>query len=243
MSEPKIVTLSKLKSMSGADILSLIAAEGISVEINGVRAFDLVRPLNALDQKFLSVSQYVADEVSIELKRKIETLKVGDMFNPKNVQDVLNVTAAVVSLEDKAPVPEDEPAETVAPKAKTKPKKKPVRTAKSKAVTPEAKVVIVEELALSAFPENTEIDILETVHDLSADDIPGIEDEAPTAALFEDLILDDEDNLLLAETDIADTVSEIDDSIFEDVTADDVDDLDPLDDDEPLVRKLTKKSY
>lgn len=255
MSESKTITLSKLKGMSGADILSLIETGGIAVEINGVHVFDLVRPLNALDKRFLDVSGYVADEVSIELKRKIETLRVGDMFNPKNVQDVLNATAAVVEVQEK-------PAEEVVaekPKPKAKPKPKPKKRAAAKVVKTEEKptapaepiegnvtevsadeaevltdvpfdAVNDDDLALAPFPDNTHEEQFVYSAGLDADDAEG-QDEAPAAALFEDLLLDEDDNL----------VAEVETLAADLPNAPEAEEEDPFEDDVPLVRKLARK--
>lgn len=253
MSESKTITLSKLKGMSGADILSLIETGGIAVEINGVHVFDLVRPLNALDKRFLDVSGYVADEVSIELKRKIETLRVGDMFNPKNVQDVLNATAAVVEVQEQ-PV-EEVVAEKPKPKAKPKPKKRAAAKVvknEEKPIVPaaaiEANVTEVsadeaevltdvpfdtlsdDDLALAPFPDNTHEEQFVYSTGLDADDAEG-QDEAPAAALFEDLLLDEDDNL----------VAEVETLAADLPNAPEAEEEDPFEDDVPLVRKLARK--
>lgn len=101
------ITLSKLKTLSGQDVLKLVKDNGaVSVEVGGVHLFDIIKPLNALDEKFLAISSYVGEEVASEFKRKIETMRVEDMFDHRNVTDVLDSVAEGIETQtqEEAPV-------------------------------------------------------------------------------------------------------------------------------------------
>ena len=126
MSEAKMITLSKLKGMSGADIVALMNSGGFSLEVNGQHIGDVVRPLNALDEHLIAVSRFIADEVSAEMRRKAETLKVEDMFNPRTTQEILDTVAAKVVVQ--APKPAEPVAEEPVKAAKPKPGRRCARS-------------------------------------------------------------------------------------------------------------------
>ena len=194
MSEAKMITLSKLKGMSGADIIALVRAGGFSLEINGEHIGDVVRPLNVLDEHLIAVSRYIATEVAAEMKRKAETLKVEDMFNPRTTQDILDAVAQKVVIETpKAPEPVEEKLEkpVKASKAKTKAapaaaKPKRVRTKPAQAALP---VVLPEaaeqDLHLSPFPDTTEPEDDTPIEDLLSQDEPV--SDASDARVAEDI--------------------------------------------------------
>lgn len=84
--------------MSAQDLASALGAgESISVEVGGQHLFDVVQPLNALDEQFLTISRYVGREVAAEFKRKIESMRVEDMFDSRNVQSVLASVASTIN--------------------------------------------------------------------------------------------------------------------------------------------------
>lgn len=84
--------------MSAQDLASALeAGQTISVEVGGQHLFDVVQPLNALDEQFLTISRYVGREVASEFKRKIESMRVEDMFDSRNVQSVLSSVASTIN--------------------------------------------------------------------------------------------------------------------------------------------------
>lgn len=150
------ITLSKFKAMTAQDLASALEAKDtISVEAGGQHLFDVVRPLNALDEHFLSVSRYVAQEVASEFRRKIETMRVEDMFDSRNVESVLADVAASMSKSasddeetksSKPPAPKkkgqqkDEPEKrTTKPAAKARPSRSKNKAAVAKRSVPEPK--------------------------------------------------------------------------------------------------------
>lgn len=129
----KQITLTAFKAMSGAEILKSLADGGISVEIGGNHIFDVVSPLNELDDKFLALSRYVADQVSNEFDKKIKTLRVEEMFDPRNAKDVVKSAAARLPAAAAVYNDDKEDAPKQARATKTAKKKAPVKSTMKKA--------------------------------------------------------------------------------------------------------------
>lgn len=245
MSELKTVTLSKLKSMSGADIISSLDAGTLSVEINGQVAFEIVKPLNGLDEKFLAIASYISGEVAATLASKSENMAAEDMLKPETSTAIVEAVAEVIATKPEAP-------KAVEPKSKTKPKKKPApkpvakkATAKKPASPKPAPVAAQPQPAPLAvdtqpFPENT-----------PGFDLTDTQDAPPADMFFDELILDADDHPIgdvQSESDLPksadayfdDTVEDMDFLNDEPKTAPDVS-ADPFgDDDMPVVRKMAQ---
>lgn len=96
MSQRTTITLSKLKSMSGPSIAELVQEEGtVSVILNGEHGFDIIPPLNALDEKFMAISHYLGRAVKTEMNNKFKALRVEDMFDLRikklKVSDIIDL--------------------------------------------------------------------------------------------------------------------------------------------------------
>lgn len=236
------ITLSKLKSMSGADIIAAAHDGGISVEIAGAHAFDIVAPQNSLDDKFLDLSRYLADQVRAEIRRKLETLTVEDMFNPSTPDAIIESIAETAKLPEEpvAPVAAEEKVAPVKKAAKkpASPKKAAKKKPKAADPAPASQTAEVAPLAESLseeaphetfstnpFPDNTPDEVDPLLMDLEKD-FDNVPDITP-----------------------ADVVSDVaieDDIMPADASADaDIDiNADPFDDDEdegPMIRSMISR--
>lgn len=264
-----LITLSKFKAMSSQELANALEArDTISVEAGGQHLFDVVKPLNALDEQFLTISRYVGREVASEFKRKIETLRVEDMFDSRNVQNVLDGVAAKINargVEDvvsgsKPAAPEKKPsAKAKATEKRTAPEaKKPARQRPSRA---KSKAAVLPSSPLAS-TEAFEQDDLSLTQDLNEDLVAS---EAPLSNVAHEG-LDSEpypENTHDAEEFFADTLpasakdtygSLPDDALFADlkememspdeIAAEDLDDEEDDDNefsDGPIVRNIARK--
>lgn len=216
------LTLSKMKSMSGADLLALILEGPVSVEMNGDIAFSLVKPLNALDEKFFAVSSYMAQAVEAELNRKAENMTAEKILAPETVEAIIKATAALAPVEPKPakakPRKKPAPKKAAAPKKSSPPKKASTPKVVVKETVVETTVTQVAPIETEAFPENT----------ARFDDVP------VTDIVFEDLLLDENDQLI-DETAVPTTTDATD--------IDGLDSVSSVDDIEVPVEDLNMPSY
>lgn len=191
--------------MSAQDLASALeAGQTISVEVGGQHLFDVVQPLNALDEQFLTISRYVGREVASEFKRKIESMRVEDMFDSRNVQSVLSSVASTINARGAeqvakaaksaaAPVAEKKSAPAkrkAADKAAAPAAKKPAARTRPSRAKPKPAVAAEPELRPAASPEtaapavaDADLDLEPFPQDLNEDLVAS---EAPLANTVHD---------------------------------------------------------